>query len=95
MSNPKDFNLKSIDVLNRYIALLTKEQDELYKHLNLVLGQDRQLSDSDDWNDKNHHQFSEEFVVDIQRQLNAAANSYELAIERLKNLKQQYSLIIN
>jgi hypothetical protein len=84
MANTHDINLKSIDVLVRFISLLIKEQDELYKHLKFLLDQDRQLIDNDDWNDKNHYQFSEEFVVDIQRLLNATTNSYGLAIERLK-----------
>ena len=58
MSNNKDLNLKSIDVLDKYIAHLTKEQDELYTHLNFTLNNDRHLKDYDEWDDKNHLQFS-------------------------------------
>jgi hypothetical protein len=94
MANSFDYQLQSIDILERYIALLVREQDEMFKHLNTILNYNRRLEDNGEWKDKNQHQFTEDFVVEIQRQINATANSYDSAIERLKNLKQQYSQII-
>ena len=95
MSNNKDLNLKSIDVLDKYIAHLTKEQDELYTHLNFTLNNYRHLKDYDEWDDKNHLQFSENFITKIDSNYHRLFDSYEEAISRLKELKSFYSQISN
>jgi len=93
-NNSHEFRLESLAVLDKYIALLTKEEDELFKHLNLVLQQDRSTSDSDEWNDKNHYTFTEECIVPIQSKMLAVTTAYEDAIHRLKELRQQYALVM-
>lgn len=94
-NNSHEFKLQSLEVLDKYIALLTREEDELFKHLNLILQQDRSIADSDEWNDKNHYNFSEECIVPIQSKMLALTTAYQDAVHRLKELRQQYSLIMN
>lgn len=94
-NNSFDYKLQSLDVFNKYISLLLKEQEEFFKHLIIIEGYHRNLSNHEEWNDKNHDQFGEDFIVDIQRKIHATINSYELATERLKSLKNQYSQVIN
>ena len=62
--------------------------------MNLILNYNRQIEGNQEWSDKLHHQFTEEHIVDIQRRMNETILSYDLAIEALKRLKNQYAAIM-
>jgi len=94
-NNSHEFRLQSLAVLDKYISLLAKEEDEIFKHLNLLLNHDRATTDTDEWNDKNHFGFTEDCIVPIQSKMLAVTAAYEDAVHRLKELRQQYSLIMN
>lgn len=94
-SSSAEFRLKSLEIIDKYLALLAKQEEELFEQLNLLLKYDREVTDNDEWNDKTHYSFTENFILAVQSKTLATVNSYTDAIDNLKMIRQQYSLISN
>jgi sugar diacid utilization regulator len=73
--------------------MLSQSRDELFKQLNQLEIKDRMLTENDTWNDRNHEQFTLDFLAEIRRKTFELDNSYEVSIEQLKLLRSKYAQI--
>ena len=91
-----EIQLQSLDVLDKYMNLLLKSEDETNKILVAIQNYDREtLEGQGVWSDKNHYQFSENHIAPIQKSMLDAIMKQREALNRLKELRSNYSQIIN
>lgn len=91
-----DIQLQSLEVIDKYIALLLKSEEETNKILVAIQNYDRETLESQGvWSDKIHYQFSESFIAPIQKSMLEALVAQREALNKIKEIRVGYAQIIN
>lgn len=89
-----DIKLESLEVIDKYITLLLKSEEETNKVLTAIQNYDRETLEGV-WSDKIHYQFSENFIAPIQKGMLESLVAQREALTKIKDLRVSYSQIIN
>lgn len=89
-----DIKLESLEVIDKYIALLLKSEEEINKILTAIQNYDRETLEGV-WSDKIHYQFSESFIAPIQKSMLESMVAQREALTKIKEIRVSYSQIIN
>lgn len=81
------YNLKSIEYLEKYIKLFQSIEDTVFVHLNQIERKDSELRETDNWNDMYHTQFTTNHVLPIQKLTLQPSTLYYDTIKQLENFK--------
>lgn len=89
-----DIKLESLEVIDKYITLLLKSEEETNKVLTAIQNYDTETLEGV-WSDKIHYQFSESFIAPIQKSMFESLVAQREALTKIKELRVSYSQIIN
>lgn len=89
-----DIRLESLEVIDKYITLLLKSEEETNKVLTAIQNYDRETLEGV-WSDKIHYQYSESFIAPIQKSMLESMAAQREALTKIKEIRVSYSQIIN
>lgn len=80
-NNRNSIRVESIDVLRDVLSKLSKFSVEMNDMYHTLKNDIQKLEDSDEWNDRHHTEFMEEYMPIIESQISRVSSSIENDVE--------------